>query len=197
MGRLLLSILLLVWLPLQAAPVWQKLEGCQLIANPANDGDPFHVGHNCKEYIFRLYFVDACEVSTRFPDRLKDQAGYFGITPEQAVELGKQAKEFSLVQLSRGPFTVWTCWQTAPGASKLPRTYGIVILSNGRWLDRELVRRGLARIYGKRVQLPGGESSRWYLDFLQGLEGSAKAGGIGGWSQNTMDPKQEIAHKDR
>lgn len=96
MDRLLLSILLLVWQPLQAAPTWQKMDGCQMIANPANDGDSFHVDYNGKEYIFRLYFVDTCEVSTRFPDRLKDQAEYFGISPEQAIELGKQAKEFTI-----------------------------------------------------------------------------------------------------
>lgn len=179
-SRILPILLLLAWLPAHAVE-WTKLEGCQLVENRSNDGDSFHVIHDGKEYIFRLYFVDACEVSTRFPDWLAAQADYFSVTPDQAVELGKQARDFTLDQLSRGPFTVWTAGQTAPGASAIPRTYALVVLPNGRWLDRELVRRGLARIYGKRIQLPEGTTSRTYLKSLKDWEEQAKADGDGGW----------------
>ena len=36
---------------------WIVLNNCRLIANPANDGDSFHVSVGAKEYIFRLYLV--------------------------------------------------------------------------------------------------------------------------------------------
>jgi hypothetical protein len=34
---------------------WIVLNNCRLIANPANDGDSFHVSAGEREYIFRLY----------------------------------------------------------------------------------------------------------------------------------------------
>ena len=40
---------------------WVVLENCQLVPNAANDGDSFHVNANGKQYMFRLYFVDAPE----------------------------------------------------------------------------------------------------------------------------------------
>jgi hypothetical protein len=43
---------------------------------------------------FRLYFVDTTESRSR-GKRSDKQAAYFGITREQAIELGKQAKTFT------------------------------------------------------------------------------------------------------
>ena len=60
-------------------------QSCHYLIKRANDGDSFHVSVNGKEYIFRLYFVDTPEVDTEFPQRVKEQARYFGITPEQAT----------------------------------------------------------------------------------------------------------------
>jgi len=42
----------------------------------------------------RLYFVDTPESDSRFPERNAEQAAYFGITPEQSVQAGKEAREF-------------------------------------------------------------------------------------------------------
>ena len=74
---------------------WTVLENCRLIANPANDGDSFHVSAGAKEYIFRLYLVDAPETDEMTPGRLVQQAKYFGITVPQAIEVGQAAKEFT------------------------------------------------------------------------------------------------------
>ena len=71
---------------------WIVLKNCRLIANPANDGDSFHVSVGEKEYIFRLYMVDAPETDEMVPRRLVDQAKYFGITVPQAIEVGRAAK---------------------------------------------------------------------------------------------------------
>lgn len=156
---------------LHAAPTpdWQKLEGCQLIQNEWNDGDSFHVRTaEGTEFIFRLYFVDTPETDNRFPDRVAEQARAFGISSEAALALGEKAKKFTATTLA-APFTVWTCWQKALGSSHLQRWYAMVETKQG-WLDKLLVKNGLARIYGKRVTLPDGRDSRDYLAELQKLK---------------------------
>src|SRR5438874_12007590 len=73
---------------------WIVLENCRLIPNPANDGDSFHVSVGEKEYIFRLYMVDAPETDEMVQKRSVDQAKYFGITVQREIEVGRAAKEF-------------------------------------------------------------------------------------------------------
>src|SRR6266550_3713482 len=80
---------------------WVKLERCELIPNPANDGDSFHVRANDKEYIFRLYLVDAPETDAINPARLIEQAKYFGISVPQVIELGEAAKAFAREKLAK------------------------------------------------------------------------------------------------
>src|SRR6266496_1920246 len=86
---------------------WVILENCHFIVNPANDGDSFHASVGSKEYIFRLYLVDAAETDELNPARLVEQAKYFAITVPQAIEVGQAAKEFTREKLSE-PFTVFT-----------------------------------------------------------------------------------------
>src|SRR5207248_10951555 len=71
---------------------WVVLENCRLIANLANDGDSFHVSVGTKEYLFRLYLVDAPETDEMTPRRLIEQAKYFTITVPQAIDVGRTAK---------------------------------------------------------------------------------------------------------
>lgn len=135
--------------------------------------------------IFRLYFVDTPESSAdqRFPERLAEQAAYFGITPEQAGKLGDEAAAYATKALSK-PFVVWTCWQDALGSSKRQRFYALIEIGQGddaRWLSSLLVREGLARIYGKRITLPCGTTSKEYRTLLEALEASAKREKKGGW----------------
>src|SRR5207244_10308172 len=74
---------------------WIVLNNCRLIANPANDGDSFHASAGAKEYIFRLYMVDAPETDEMNPARLVEQANYFAITEPQAIEMGQAPKEIT------------------------------------------------------------------------------------------------------
>ncbi len=162
---------------------WEKIEGCTLVESEWNDGDSFTVRiPSDTDKIFRLYFVDTPEdgKDTRFPKRIADQAGYFGMTAETVVKLGDRAAEFTAEKLSKKPFTVFTLWQDALGASKKQRFYAYIITDEGP-LCELLVSSGLARIYGKRIQLPEGMDSRAYLQKLGGLEAKAKAGKLGGW----------------
>lgn len=176
MHFLLALIFLIPLSALAASPTWEKIEGCTLVADGYRDGDSFTVRIAPRTFrVFRLYFVDAPEDSNdqRYPERLADQAKYFGISTERAAELGDQAAKFAGDQLSK-PFVVWTCWQVAPGQSKRQRFYSMIETADGRWLSSLLVSEGLARIYGKRVSLPCGTTSREYLALLQALENAAK-----------------------
>lgn len=158
---------------------WIVLKGCRLILNPANDGDSFHVSAGAKEYLFRLYFVDAPETDEMTPRRLVDQAKYFNITVPQAIEVGRAAKDFTQKKLSQ-PFTVFTRMSDAMGQSRLERFYAFVETKDGD-LGEQLVRNGLARSYGFKAAPPGLTSSRTELRKLQQLEDAAKRDKIGGW----------------
>jgi hypothetical protein len=109
---------------------WVVLKNCRLITNPANDGDSFHVSAGAKEYLFRLYLVDAPETDEMTPRRLIEQAKYFSITVLQAIEVGRAAKDFTQARLSE-PFTVFTHMSDAMGHSRLERFYAFVETREG------------------------------------------------------------------
>jgi len=161
---------------------WIVLKDCRLIPNPANDGDSFHVSAGKKEYLFRLYFVDAPETDEMTPRRLIEQAKYFGITVPQAIEVGRAAKDFTQEKLTQ-PFTVFTHMSDAMGQSRLERFYAFVETKEGD-LGEQLARNGLARSYGFKAAPPGLTSSRIEVEKLQRFEDAAKRDKIGGWGVN-------------
>jgi endonuclease YncB( thermonuclease family) len=135
---------------------WIVLEDCHLIVNPANDGASFHVRVTEKEYIFRLYLVDAPETDAADPARLIEQAKHFGISVPQAIELGERAKSFVQETLAK-PFTVHTRMANAMGRSNSERFYAFVQTNEGD-LGEQLIANGLARIYGRRAPPPNGKN---------------------------------------
>jgi DNA uptake protein ComE-like DNA-binding protein len=158
---------------------WIVLENCRLVPGAANDGDSFHVSANGKEYIFRLYFVDAPETNAADPARLVEQAKHFGIAVPQVIELGETAKAFTRQKLSE-PFTVTTRMANAMGRSSTERFYAFVRTKEGD-LGEELIANGLARIHGTTATPPGGSSSAAERQTLQQLESGAKRQRVGGW----------------
>jgi endonuclease YncB( thermonuclease family) len=89
-----------------AAQPFQRLDGCIYKPQRWNDGDSFHVIlPDQKETVFRLYFVDTPEEERIYADRIAEQAAYFGISPDRAVEIGREASEFTKQALSK-PFTI-------------------------------------------------------------------------------------------
>jgi DNA uptake protein ComE-like DNA-binding protein len=183
----LISRALLIWVALSLAIAdlgasgdWITLESCRLVPNPANDGDSFHVRANDKEYICRLYLVDAPETDAVSPARLIEQAKYFGISVPQVIELGEAAKLFVRQKLAE-PFTVFTRMANAMGRSNIERIYAFVQTKEGD-LGEQLVANGLARIYGRRVTRPGASSSAAERQKLEGLEAEAKRQKLGGWA---------------
>jgi DNA uptake protein ComE-like DNA-binding protein len=166
-----------------ADPDWTVLDNCQLVPNEGNDGDSFHVRANDKEYIFRLYFVDAPEIEAVNPARLIEQAKYFGISVPQVIDVGQMAKVFVERELAE-PFTVITRMASAMGRSRKERFYGFVETKEGD-LGELLVENGLARAFGTGSQPPGVESQKLEWDKLAELENAAKQQKIGGWGETS------------
>jgi hypothetical protein len=87
------------------AQPFQRLDGCVYKSQRWNDGDSFHVLlRDQKEVVFRLYFVDTPEEERVYADRVAEQAAYFGISADAALEVGKEASEFTKRALAK-PFT--------------------------------------------------------------------------------------------
>jgi hypothetical protein len=75
------------------AQPFQRLDGCAYKPQRWDDGDSFHVIlPDQKELIFRLYFVDTPEEERVYADRIAEQAAYFGITPDAAIQIGPRGK---------------------------------------------------------------------------------------------------------
>jgi DNA uptake protein ComE-like DNA-binding protein len=161
---------------------WVTFENCRLIENPANDGDSFHASSGEKEYLFRLYMVDAPETDEIKPGRLVEQAKYFAITVPQAIEIGRTAKAFVGEKLAE-PFTVITHMANAMGSSNVERIYAFVQTKDGD-LGEQLVRNGLARNHGRKAAPPGLKDSRSEVEKLQQFEDEARREKIGGWGVN-------------
>ncbi len=111
---------------------------------------------------------------------MDEQAAYFSITREQAVQIAHEAGAFTEKRLA-APFAVWTRWRSALGRSALGRVYCIILTADGRDLNELLVENGLARIYGTRTTLFDGRDSRAYLARLAELETVAKRDHRGAW----------------
>ena len=129
--------------------------------------------------IFRLYFVDTPETDASIPDRVADQAKYFGVTVPQTLQVGVEAERFTRTKLAR-PFTVVTKKEDARGRSRLPRYFAFIEM-NGANLAEDLVANGLARVYGESAQAPGTRAPAAEKEQLRQLESRAKALKLGGW----------------
>src|SRR2546421_9491468 len=122
---------------------WVMLTNCQYLAHQENDGDSFRVRAGTNEFLLRLYFVDAPETNLRYPERTREQSEYFGVTLDQSMRGGREARDFVRDKL-RDPFTIWTRWASAAGRSKEHRYYGWVLAGTNA-LDELLISKGLAR----------------------------------------------------
>ena len=173
-----------------AAKKWREYTGCRVIPNASNDGDSFHVkagNIKSKTYLFRLYFVDTPESEKSLPERLKEQADYFGIAnPMDIVKVGKAAVAFTEKFLESGDFTVHSRLSDALGRSAKDRDYAMVMSADGRDLSYELVRNGLARVYGSGTDLselePYGKTEDFWWRRLRQAELDAKKEKLGAWA---------------
>ncbi len=163
-----------------ATRTWESLDGCSIVPGPYNDGDSFRVRHGDKEFIFRLYFVDAPEEDSSFPQRIDEQCAYFGIARGEVTDTGRAARDFVLELLSK-PFLVQTRWHSAQGRSRIPRYYAFVRAGDTD-VGAELVSRGLARVHGVRATTPDGVPANEYRARLLKTEDDARLANAGAWA---------------
>ena len=172
-----------------AAKKWREYTGCTVIPNSSNDGDSFHVkagNIKSKTYLFRLYFVDTPESEKSLPERLQEQADYFGVAnPMDMVKIGKEAVQFTENFLKDGNFIVYSRLADALGRSGMDRDYALV-MSGDRDLATELVRNGLARVYGSGTDMtdlePYGKDEDSWWRRLRTAEQEAKSAKKGAWA---------------
>lgn len=163
----------------------------RLVDRDGNDGDSFMVRAGGRDFELRLYFVDAPEsyLSDRYENqqrRVADQARDLGgISPEEAVAVGKAAKKFTKEQLSGKTFNVYTYWEEVYEGD---RFYGFVELADGADLGTRLVEEGLARIHTKGpgtkekpVPTPDGATFFQERDRLESIERQAQRAKRGVW----------------
>lgn len=164
-----------------SASRWNKLENCTL-ASGYMDGDSFHIKHENRDIIIRLYFVDCPETDDTHPERNADQADYFRIPMGQVIPVGRMGKKFTADLLNGEKFTVWTRWDDAMGSSAQKRYFGLVDV-NGVDLGEALVEAGLARVYGAQCVMPDGRAVDQEIKILHQKESRAKSKRVGGWSK--------------
>lgn len=155
-----------------------------------NDGDSFMVKlPDGRQAEFRLYFVDTPESAfksyaggdTNHPHIREQAADLGGITGEQAVEIGKQAKAFTLGLLGRRPFDIHTRWDSPFNDNRFHAFVEVNQDGKPRWLHEILVEKGYARIHTKGADLPDGTSSAKHKARLKELESVAKRAQTGVW----------------
>ena len=196
----------------RAAKKWREYTGCEVIPNASNDGDSFHVkptNIKTRKYLFRLYFVDTPESETSLPERLQVQADYFGIPdPKDVVKVGKEAVKFTEKFLADGNFTVYSRLADALGRSAKDRDYAMVLNAAGLDHGTELVRNGLARVYGEGTDLSDldpykRDENAWFRRLRQ-TELEAKKEKRGAWALAAGPPNplaaltapREVAEQD-
>lgn len=182
------AVWIIVWWNQTNAPVgddrqegsFEVLAAVRLIEDRGNDGDSFRIQHRNAVHTFRLYFVDTCEKSTRFPSRLRHQATYFGdLTLDEVVAWGERAREVTLEWLRTEPFEIYTRRERVMSSDRL---HAMVRFPNSQdWLCERLVRQGLVRIYTRGTTMPDGSSRQAFEGHLRQLEAAAKAARRGAW----------------
>lgn len=174
----------------ETAGPYELHRNCTLAEARNNDGDSFMVNlPHGKKAEFRLYFVDTPESAfksyaggdTNHP-RIRQQAAEMGgITPEQAVEIGKEGKAFTLALLASKPFDIYTRWDSPYDDNRFHAFVKVEYDGKARWLEELLVERGLARIKTKPADLPDGTPASKQLQHLKDLERNAKRSAVGVW----------------
>ena len=163
---------------------WQVFKDCEFGEKQYNDGDSFAVKVAGNEQVLRLIYVDTPESDARFPDRNAEQAKYFAVDPAIIPEWGKTAAAKTAELLAK-PFTVTTRWASALGSTRKPRFYAVITLADGKDLGETLLSLGLARVHGKEMNPPSGETQAVDHAKLLKIEAEAKKEKRGLWSKST------------
>lgn len=177
--------------PIERQGIWQVYRNSTLEVARNNDGDSFQVELSPGRLAeFRLYFVDTPESAFKtYSDgddnhqRIAEQARDLGgITPDQAVKIGQDAKRFTLDLLASRPFTLYTIWDSPYNDARYHAFIQVTQNGKTRWLDEILVEKGYVRIYTKGTDLPDGTPANSWKARLKSLEATARSKRVGAWA---------------
>ncbi len=160
---------------------WTRLDACRYVSDKNNDGDSFLVNCGREKFYVRLYFVDTPETDVSYPERVRQQYDYFGVTMDELTRGGSKARDYVQGVLASRTFSIHTKHSGAQGRAKTIRYYGLVVVEN-RYLHEVLLSEGLARNVGTRVALPTGQKSKPYALALGQLEDRARLERKGLWA---------------
>lgn len=171
-------------------PEFRIFPKARLIESRANEADTLRVklSDTEDEHIFVLYYVDALDASLTHPQRVQDQARYFGVSSQRIIEEGQRATQYVTQLLKDHPFTVMTRWEEVPGLS---RYYALILVEvrPGKkvYLADLLVQNGYARVGGVTSSLPGdARSINDYALELQVLRRLAQQNKAGIWAASKL-----------
>jgi endonuclease YncB( thermonuclease family) len=167
---------------------WVTLANCRYLEAADNDGDSFRVRCGEREFVVRLYYVDAPETNLKQAERTHEQSLHFGITLDETMKIGVKAKD-RVKELLQKPFVIRTRWAAAGGRGREPRYY-VLIEIDDKLLAEVLVNEGLAQTKGIAVKLPTGEKASIYKAKLESLEAEAREKKLGAWAMSAA-PKVE------
>ena len=173
--------------PLQQFKIFPK---AKLIDSRANEADTLRIklSDTEEEHIFVLYFVDALDASLIHPQRVQEQARYFGVSSQRVIEEGQKATQYVTQLLKDHPFTVMTRWEEVPDLS---RYYALILVETkpGKqvYLADLLVQLGYARVAGVTSSLPAdARSINDYALELQDLRRRAQQNKAGIWAASKL-----------
>lgn len=159
-----------------------------LIESRANEADTLRIRIGNDEHIFVLYFVDALEASMNHPQRVAEQARYFGRTNDKVItSTGTEAAAYVTELLKTRPFEVITRWERVPNTL---RYYALIcfLREDGQrvYLVDLLLRKGYARLDGVHTPLPGDNRDLpTYLAELMSLSRKAREEKQGVWAKTS------------
>lgn len=96
---------------------WEQLTQCRYVANKNNDGDSFRVACDGREFVLRLYYIDAPESNLTNSARVGEQRAYFGVTIEDVLATGEMANE-RVRKILQEPFSISTRRAVAGGEAR-------------------------------------------------------------------------------
>ena len=171
-------------------PEFKVFPKAKFIESRTNEADTlrFKVSDTEDEHVFVLYFVDALDASSTHPQRVQEQARYFGVSSQRVIEEGQRAAAYVTKLLKEHPCSVMTRWEEVPGLS---RYYALVLveISAGKWvyLADLLVQQGYARVAGVTTSLPSdSRSMNDYALELQTLRKQAEQRKAGIWAASKL-----------
>ncbi len=171
-------------------PEFKVFPKARFIESRANEADTlrFKVSDTEDEHVFVLYFVDALDTTSTHPQRVQEQARYFGVSSQRVIEEGQRAAAYVTKLLKEHPCSVMTRWEEVPGLS---RYYALVLveISAGKWvyLADLLVQQGYARVAGVTTSLPSdSRSMNEYALELQTLRKRAEQQKEGIWAASKL-----------